>query len=105
MDEVKIDRSLTLTGPDNVSEHIVRSVIGLSRSLGIRTVVEGVEESEQLQRFLTLGCQAFQGYFFSRPLPEQRCLAFIRKFPYAAQPLSDNAVASVRFAAENPTTS
>lgn len=105
VDEVKIDRSLTLTGPDNVSEHIVRSVIGLSRSLGIRTVVEGVEESEQLQRFLTLGCQAFQGYFFSRPLPEQRCLAFIRKFPYAAQPLSDNAVASVRFAAENPTTS
>ena len=80
VDVVKIDRSLTLAGSDGVSEHIVRSVVGLSRSLDILTVVEGVELAEQLDRFLALGCGTFQGYLFSRPVSGRDCLTFIRQW-------------------------
>ncbi len=77
VDTVKIDRSLSQAPPSNVNEHIVRSIVELSRTLNIATVVEGVETTQQLDRFVALGCDIFQGYLFSRPLPGDTCLAFI----------------------------
>lgn len=79
VDTVKIDRSLTLMGASDVNWHIVRSIVELSRSLDIVTLVEGIERKEQLEAFLSLGCAVFQGYYFSRPLTGEACLAFIRK--------------------------
>ena len=78
VDTVKIDRSLTLASSDNVNEHIVRSIVELSRSLQFTTVVEGIENQEQLSRFRSLGCGSFQGYFFSRPVSGANCLDFIK---------------------------
>lgn len=80
VDTVKIDRSLTVTSKDNVNDHIVRSIVELSRSLRILTVVEGVEENGQVTRFLGLGCGTFQGYLFSRPVSGDDCAAFIQRF-------------------------
>ncbi|MBK1718320.1 PTS sugar transporter subunit IIC/EAL domain-containing protein [Thiocystis violacea] len=77
IDTVKIDRSLTVGGPGGLNEHIVRSINELSRSLGITTIVEGVELDAQLAMFLALGCETFQGYLFSRPLGPDDCLSFI----------------------------
>lgn len=77
IDTVKIDRSLTAGGPGGLNEHIVRSINDLSQSLGITTIVEGVEFDAQLKRFLALGCETFQGYLFSRPLLPGDCLSFI----------------------------
>jgi lactose/cellobiose-specific phosphotransferase system IIC component len=77
VDTVKIDRSLTLGGPGGVNDHIVRSIVGLTRTLGISTVVEGVETLGQIEHFRTLGCGTFQGYFFSRPVDGEKCLKFI----------------------------
>jgi cellobiose PTS system EIIC component len=79
VDTIKIDRSFTLAGSDDVNDHIVRSIVDLSRSLGITTVVEGVETSEQLDRFRALGCTVVQGYLFCRPITADACLAFIRR--------------------------
>lgn len=79
VDTVKIDRSLTQGNHRGVNEHIVRSIVELSRTLGFMTVVEGVERDEQLRDFLALGCRVFQGYLFSRPVAGEDCLAFIRK--------------------------
>jgi len=76
---IKIDRSLTEGAAGDVNEQIVRSVLELSRSLNIAAVVEGVELYEQLQRFTTMGCTTFQGYYFSKPLTGEKCLAFIRE--------------------------
>lgn len=65
--ELKIDRSLTRDlGGD---ERLVRSAIGLARSLGIRSVVEGVETTTQLGGGVRLGADAAQGYLLSHPLP------------------------------------
>lgn len=78
LDTVKIDRSLTFTSQGDLNEHVIRSIVALSRTLGLRAVVEGIEQPEQLPRFIDLGCARFQGYLFSRPLESGPCLDYIR---------------------------
>lgn len=67
---VKIDKSLV----DHVVEDerqamLVRGIVMLSESLGLKTVAEGIEDVEQADRLRALGCDLFQGYFFSKPRP------------------------------------
>lgn len=78
LDTVKIDRSLTFTSQGDLNEHVIRSIVALSRTLGLRAVVEGIEQPEQLPRFIDLGCGRFQGYLFSRPLESGPCLDYIQ---------------------------
>ena len=72
-DKIKIDqsfvRNLELTGNARL---IVRSVIGLGRSLGITTTAEGIETEAQLEQLRLEGCEEGQGYLFSRPVPSAR---------------------------------
>jgi c-di-GMP-specific phosphodiesterase len=77
-DTLKIDRSLTFTSHGDLNEHVIRSIVALSHTLGLRAVVEGIEQPEQLPRFIDLGCGRFQGYLFSRPLCSGPCLDYIR---------------------------
>lgn len=78
LNTLKIDRSLTFSSEGNLNEHVIRSIINLSRTLGLMAVVEGIEQPEQLPRFIDLGCDRFQGYLFSRPLKSGPCLEYIR---------------------------
>jgi EAL domain-containing protein (putative c-di-GMP-specific phosphodiesterase class I) len=47
---------------------LVRTIIALADSLGLRTVAEGIEDREQHARLSELGCMLGQGYLFARPL-------------------------------------
>jgi diguanylate cyclase (GGDEF)-like protein/PAS domain S-box-containing protein len=69
-DTIKIDRSF-IGAIETRSEvdAIVRAVIGLGRSLGIRTCAEGVETAGQLAFLKAEGCDEVQGFYLSRPLP------------------------------------
>lgn len=68
LDELKIDRSFVQNLPDNASSlAIVRTIVGLARSLGLRVIAEGVEEPHQVQALLDEGCSTFQGFRFHRP--------------------------------------
>ena len=75
--ELKIDRSFVrdLEASDNDAS-IVRAVIGLAHSLGLKVVCEGVESEASLLRLRQLGCDFAQGYFISRPLSAPALLAF-----------------------------
>jgi diguanylate cyclase len=69
VDEVKIDKSFI----DAIADHganttLVSAIVAIADSLGITTVAEGVERSEQAQRLQELGCHQAQGYLFSRPV-------------------------------------
>jgi diguanylate cyclase (GGDEF)-like protein len=67
--ELKVDRSFVssmLTSPNDAV--IVRSTIDLAHNLGLRTVAEGVEDAETLERLAELGCDCAQGYYLARPL-------------------------------------
>ncbi len=69
VDEVKIDRSFTIgisEGKKNFE--ICRSIINVAKKLNIRTVVEGIEELDQLEIFTSLHCDCAQGYYFSKPV-------------------------------------
>jgi EAL domain-containing protein (putative c-di-GMP-specific phosphodiesterase class I) len=69
IDILKIDRSLTCCiGEDQAGEAIVVAIISLSDALGLRVIVEGVEELYQVNFMETHNCFSAQGYYFSRPV-------------------------------------
>ena len=69
-DKIKIDRSfVTSKGDSEDQDAIVRAITALGVSLGMSTIAEGVETSEELARIRSNGCTSVQGYHFSRPLP------------------------------------
>lgn len=70
IDCIKIDQSFvqSLDG-DESAIAIVRAIISLANALGMRTVGEGVETPEQLNRLIELGCSEAQGYYLGRPEP------------------------------------
>jgi diguanylate cyclase (GGDEF)-like protein/PAS domain S-box-containing protein len=70
LDQLKIDRSFIRDIMiDKSSAAIAQTIISLSRAMGLPVIAEGVETEEQREFLTRLGCHAFQGYLFSRPLP------------------------------------
>jgi EAL domain-containing protein (putative c-di-GMP-specific phosphodiesterase class I) len=68
--EIKIDRSFVAGMADNHDDAaIVRSTVGMARSLGIRVVAEGVENQYTRQLLAEAGCDLVQGWFTARPMP------------------------------------
>jgi diguanylate cyclase (GGDEF)-like protein/PAS domain S-box-containing protein len=69
VDLLKVDKSFVNGLGENPEDTaIVEAVASLARALGINTVAEGIETTEQLDRLQALGCQLGQGYYFSKPL-------------------------------------
>jgi diguanylate cyclase (GGDEF)-like protein len=78
VDEMKIDRSFVaemVTDADAAA--IVRHTIDLARSLRLRVVAEGAEDSETWEALAQAGCDLCQGYFLSRPLPAAELEAWL----------------------------
>ena len=69
-DTLKIDRSFvqSMSAQDPESTAIIRAVVALAGSLGMKTVAEGVANDEQLELVRALGCDRIQGYIFSKPV-------------------------------------
>ena len=71
LDEIKIDRTfvrdITI---DSEDARLVDTIITMASHLGLAVVAEGVETEEQFLYLKERGCRRFQGYYFSRPLPE-----------------------------------
>jgi EAL domain-containing protein (putative c-di-GMP-specific phosphodiesterase class I) len=63
---------------------IVRAIVDLANSLGMKVAAEGVETEAQRACLLQQGCQQFQGYLFSKPLPSEEAKAFATKLRLAA---------------------
>lgn len=67
--KLKIDRSfIEPLATSDSARTIVRTALAMGRGLGLETLAEGVETAAQLEVLEALGCDAYQGYWFSRPL-------------------------------------
>lgn len=81
----KLDRSLLLdmTGRED-ERRLVRAVAALGKNLGMTVVAEGIETAEQLAIVTEAGCDAVQGFLFSRPLSAADFADTLRADPRAA---------------------
>lgn len=78
--KLKIDKSFVSDlDTDSDDRVIVSTIVTLAKSLGLRSVAEGVETLEQREFLRTLGCHDIQGYYFSRPLTARDAEAFLRR--------------------------
>lgn len=69
IDALKIDRSfVSPIDEEGKNGEIVKTIITLAHSLGLKAIAEGVETPHQLTHLRNLGCQAAQGYLFSKPV-------------------------------------
>ncbi|HSW06464.1 EAL domain-containing protein [Aquabacterium sp.] len=79
VDVVKIDRSLVpgVTGSSEALP-IVRAIIAMTHQLGMKVVAEGVANEAQLELLAANGCDQFQGFHFSAPVPAEQAEAMLR---------------------------
>ncbi len=81
---LKIDKSFILSlCLSERDEPLVRAIIQLSKSLGLKTVAEGIEDLATLQRLTLLGCDEGQGFYFAKALPEADLLGFVSSLELA----------------------
>lgn len=80
IDRLKMDIQFTRgILEDDKGKAIAEAIVMLSKSLGVRTVAEGVETGEQLEFLKRVGCEEVQGYYYARPMPAKEMGAFLRE--------------------------
>jgi len=71
IEELKIDRSFVChLGERKSDELMITTILSMAKIYNLKTVAEGIETKEQFMFLLENGCDMFQGYYFSKPLPK-----------------------------------
>jgi EAL domain-containing protein (putative c-di-GMP-specific phosphodiesterase class I) len=68
LDVMKLDMSMVRMASELGDFRVVEASINLAKTLGLKTVVEGVETAEEASMVTAIGCDYIQGYYYSRPL-------------------------------------
>ncbi|MDD6037463.1 MAG: EAL domain-containing protein [bacterium] len=74
---IKLDKSLADRVNDSRIKVLIKNTIQMLQEIGMEIVVEGVETEETLQQFLEMGCDYIQGFYYSKPLPEQEFVKYV----------------------------
>lgn len=78
VEALKIDQSFVRKMDDETGDAaIVRAIIQMSASLGLKTIAEGVEDASTAALLRSLGCNQAQGYFWARPMPVDEVAGFV----------------------------
>lgn len=96
--EIKADRSFVTTlSTDKDDAAIVRSIIVLAHNLGLNVVAEGVEDETTMDLLIQYGCDAAQGYWFSRPVPGDELMQWLESssFGLPRRPTDESAFSTL----------
>jgi predicted signal transduction protein with EAL and GGDEF domain len=79
-DKIKVDRSFIQSMRKNPeSSRVVAAILGLTRSLGLPTIAEGIEDAEIAARLADSGCEFGQGFYFGRAMQATDAAALVRQ--------------------------
>lgn len=79
LDIVKIDKSLVDEMDNPQMWTVITNTVKMLNNMKKKILVEGIEDSRAANRFMELGCDYIQGFYYSRPLPEKEFIEFIRR--------------------------
>ncbi|AZV57901.1 EAL domain-containing protein [Clostridium sp. AWRP] len=80
VDYLKIDKSFIDDIANINHKNITPSIISMAKTLNLKTVAEGVETQEQINRLIDEGCDELQGYYFSRPLTVSDFIKYVKQY-------------------------
>lgn len=95
-DVLKIDMAF-LSSFSPTAQTIIRSVVAMSRDIGIEPLAEGAETAEQVHFLEDAGCPLVQGFLYSRPLPYDECMQLCRR----KKLIPESEAERLRFRADN----
>ena len=78
-DWIKLDRSFVYDLTQSGDKTIVEAIIDMAHKLGLKIIAEGVETEEQLHLLASYGCDAIQGFYFSKPATAEACAEMLQK--------------------------
>jgi EAL domain-containing protein (putative c-di-GMP-specific phosphodiesterase class I) len=84
VDLIKLDKSFVDTlapgAPRSDQPVLVEAILQIGRTLGLRTVAEGIEDPSQQARLMQMGCERGQGFYFARPAPAAELGALLERW-------------------------
>ena len=79
VDEIKIDRSfVSEVDQFEGDQAMVITILRMAKTFGLKVVAEGVETEDQLEFLQAHNCDCYQGYYFSKPLPEKDFIQYFQ---------------------------
>lgn len=78
-DILKIDKSIIDAISEQRGELLIKELLSLSKRLNMKVIAEGVETKDQIEFLKENGCDAIQGYYYSKPLPENEFIEYLSK--------------------------
>ncbi len=86
VNKLKIDREFIKDLPHDKEDSVLTStMIMLANNLELNVIAEGVETKEQVDFLIQHGCSLVQGYYYSKPLPEDKFIAYVSSFSERAK--------------------
>lgn len=78
LDRLKIDRAFVTNIAKEGESVIAETIIDLSKKMNLKVIAEGIEEIEQQDRLIALGCDDVQGFYYAKPMPREDFLHFLQ---------------------------
>ena len=78
IDYVKIDRELVKLSNDEKMKDVLKNTFDMIHGLNRSSFIEGIETKEEYDKFMEYNCNYIQGFFFSKPIPDEEFIEFLK---------------------------
>jgi len=79
LDRLKVDRAFVTDIDKEGQSVIAATIINLGKEMHLKVIAEGIEEIEQQERLIELGCDEVQGFYYAKPMPADEFLNFLNQ--------------------------